>query len=272
MRRELADWVLERAYVPEHLVHYFTSILGVTPVLFKGKYLGYVNGNSLRLVGYPLVGDFDVIEVQELVEQHARSKAVVFIVGPRLPGLNYAERSSDDYYFVDLPLEISKRVRYMVRRASRELSVEVEGRMRKDHTRLVGEFLKRKDLPHIREVRDRLPEYVKSSDRVLVLSVYNRRGQLVGFNVVDLSARDYAFYMFNFIDRWSSYVPGASDLLMYKMLELASEEGKKRMNLGLGSSEGVRKFKEKWGAKVLVHYEYGAYISPLGVFAELTKF
>jgi len=272
MREELSKWILDRAYVPEHLPHYFAEISGARVALFKGKYVGYEDDVSLRLIGYPLEGEFNVEELEEVLTQYVRGKALVVVVGPQIPKLNYVETARDYYYYVELPVELNRELRYMVRRALREVDVRIGRELSKEHIRLVKEFLRRKNLPHVGEIYPRLPNYVKSCGQVFVISAYNRRGDLVGFDVVDLSARDYAFYMFNFVDRWNAYVPGTSDLLLYKLFELARERGKSRVNLGLGSSEGVRRFKEKWGARVLTVYEYGAYVSPLGVLSEFTKF
>ena len=81
-----------------------------------------------------------------------------------------------------------------------------------------------------------------------------RKGKkLVAFNIVDLGAAYYAFYLFNF--RSSKHnVPGASDMLVHEMVNLALIEGKKAVNLGLGINPGIRRFKEKWGGTPFMKY------------------
>jgi hypothetical protein len=70
---------------------------------------------------------------------------------------------------------------------------------------------------------------------------------------LDLGSARYAFYLFNFrsID---TYIPGASDLLFYEMIQLAHSQGKVFFNLGLGIHPGVRRFKEKWTATPFLQY------------------
>ncbi|MCX7594847.1 MAG: hypothetical protein N2235_14005, partial [Fischerella sp.] len=47
---------------------------------------------------------------------------------------------------------------------------------------------------------------------------------LVAFDVVDMFSQDYMFYMFN-IRLKKPHVPGASDLLLYEMIKMASNNG-----------------------------------------------
>ena len=75
----------------------------------------------------------------------------------------------------------------------------------------------------------------------------------MAFNIVDLGAADYAFYLFSFRSSKIN-VPGASDLLFHAMVNLAQTEGKKAVNLGLGVNAGIRRFKEKWGARPFLNY------------------
>jgi hypothetical protein len=50
-------------------------------------------------------------------------------------------------------------------------------------------------------------------------------------------------------------VPGASDLLLSKIIEQAIVEEKRYLNLGLGINAGVTFFKTKWGGvPFLPHY------------------
>ena len=77
--------------------------------------------------------------------------------------------------------------------------------------------------------------------------------ELAAFNIVDLGAADYAFYMFSFRSE-KMQVPGASDLLFHEMVKLAQAEGKKTVNLGLGVNAGIRRFKEKWGGVPFLPY------------------
>ena len=59
--------------------------------------------------------------------------------------------------------------------------------------------------------------------------------------------------MFNF-SSGANYVPGASDLLLFEVIQQAEAEGKKYINLGLGINPGVTFFKEKWGGVAFLPY------------------
>ncbi|MEM0467856.1 MAG: hypothetical protein QXT27_01490 [Pyrobaculum sp.] len=251
------NWVLERAYVPEHLPHYFTS-MSDADVYISGGYVYYKTPHAVVVVAYPLEGGWEPSEVYRLVEQFL--DRVVVVIGPDLPPLSYVETSQDFYYRLMLPAAVSKKLRYMVRRASREVSISISRRVGREHLRLVESFLKARDVSYIRAIYRRLPQYVASHPEVYVLEALDRRGAIVGFDVVDFSAARFGFYMFNFIDR-VNYVPGVSDYLFYNFLKLAEAKNKRELNLGLGSTEGVRKFKEKWGGAPWLPYRYGLYIS-----------
>ena len=97
-----------------------------------------------------------------------------------------------------------------------------------------------------------ISQYLKASDSAVLLEA--RMGnELVAFNIVDLGAADYAFYLFSFRSSKIN-VPGASDLLFHEMVNLAQAEGKKAINLGLGVNAGIRRFKEKWGGVPFLPY------------------
>jgi hypothetical protein len=78
-----------------------------------------------------------------------------------------------------------------------------------------------------------------------------------------------AFYMFAFRDARMA-PPGATDLLLCRLLDEARERGQTRMNLGLGVNEGVGFFKRKWGAVPFLPYVQATWeITSPGVFSIL---
>jgi hypothetical protein len=81
---------------------------------------------------------------------------------------------------------------------------------------------------------------------------------LVAFSVGELGDGECAFYMFNFKSR-DRYVPGASDLLLYRLRQDAADAGKVFVNLGLGINKGIAFFKTKWGGYPFLSYEHGEY-------------
>jgi hypothetical protein len=52
-------------------------------------------------------------------------------------------------------------------------------------------------------------------------------------------------------------VRGASDLLLFELINLSLEHEKSYIHLGLGVNAGIRRFKVKWGAVPTRRYEMG---------------
>ena len=52
-----------------------------------------------------------------------------------------------------------------------------------------------------------------------------------------------------------NYVLGASDLLLFELINLSLEYNKDYIHLGLGVNAGIRRFKEKWGGVPTRRYE-----------------
>ncbi|MEM4693553.1 MAG: hypothetical protein QW655_03505 [Nitrososphaerota archaeon] len=247
-------------YVPEQIRDYFESISGLESSI-RGSFLYYHNRDTIVLVGYPIIGEFreeEFVEVLEKLRLDVRGKLVV--IAPKLPSIFTFENVKKDSYFrVKLPLVLkSKKLRYMVSRAERDLVIEVGRSLSREHFNLVNIFLSRSGVEeYMKFVCSRLDRYLASSQTAYVINAYNKSGRLIGFDIVDFASTRYSFYMFNFIDRGEGYVPGVSDILFYKLVQLSQEYGKQYVNMGLGVNEGVRKFKLKWGAEEFLPYFYG---------------
>lgn len=252
-------FIARYAHVPEHLTGYVVAVSRKEPHLL-GEYVCYFGEDALVVVGYPLRSAFDERTMLEALgsavsrftpgQVAAIAPTVPVDRGPRAP------RDRDHYYRLDLSRPtLPGKVRNMVRRASRELRVERTPRIDADHLRLVREFL---DSHHLgedaRSIYERIPAYVASVPTARVFSARDGAGDLVAFDVADAGAAAYAFYQFNFRSR-RLRVPGASDLLLHELVGAARAEGKSFVNLGLGISPGVARFKEKWGGRPFLAYE-----------------
>jgi hypothetical protein len=104
----------------------------------------------------------------------------------------------------------------------------------------------------------RIKEYISYSNESWIFNVRNKSGNLIAFDIAEFGAKDYAFYMFNFRSS-SHYIPGASDLLLFEIINMARAENKRYINLGLGINSGVRFFKKKWGGIPFLPYFYCIY-------------
>jgi hypothetical protein len=252
------DYISDHAYIPEHIPQYVTAISQAEPFLF-GDFLGYAKKGHFTFVGYPLKEPFEEKRLRSALEDgikrfHPES---VSLIAPSVPSSinDRMHPPSDHYYRLDLSaISISQKLRNMLKRADRELSVESSNTFDEDHRKMIVEFLKTHPVDEATGfIFNKINEYLSSSPNVRVFDARNERGELVAFDVAEFTPKDYALYMFNFGSE-ARFVPGASDLLLSEVIKQAKAESKKYINLGLGINPGVTFFKKKWGAVAFLPY------------------
>lgn len=266
-------YIAVRAYVPEHLPAYVTAMTGCQPHL-AGDFVFYTCDDRLIFVGYPLSGQYDeaawlaALEAASARSRTAGGPRLTSITAPTLPSSLHptAAAPPDVYYRLDLDgLRPSKKVRNLLRRAGRELTVAQAATTGCEHRRLVDEFVAATPLEEdahfifgrleryaggglARTLRAHLrPAHDPGSGAPVVLEARDAAGRLVAFDIAAFSDGEVAFYLFNFRSR-HLHVPGASDLLLARLIAEAQARGNRYVNLGLGINQGVSHFKEKWGA------------------------
>ena len=255
--------ILEHAYIPEQVTDYVTAVSGAEPFLF-GDFLAYRKEERLIFIGYPLRNDFKEKRVKKALDEAVRrfKPTRVALIAPCVPASIRPETSPsyDQYYRLDLTdLSISQKVRNMISRAGRMLKVEKRKTLNKAHEELVHQFLE--GHPVGRETQfifERVPDYLSSTGTAWAFEARNEGGDLVAFDVAEMGPKAYGFYMFNFTSR-DRFVPGASDLLLWEIIQHAEREGKRYLNLGLGINTGVTFFKEKWGGTPFAPYAFVDY-------------
>jgi hypothetical protein len=253
-------YVLERAYVPEHIVSLMALISKGEPFLIE-DHLGIVKDQWVILVGYPLDQRFSMERCEKVVKhvlERFRPESLRFI-GPEIPLFlteSCIERQKDRYYRLDVEqTRVKNSLRRVAEKASQELDVEKANALSKAHEILISELLKREKLrPRVKELYHAMPDYVSHSSSACVLNAWTKRGRLSAFYILELGAKHFTTYLLGTHSK-KNYVPHASDLLFLKMIELTREQGKKEINLGLGVNEGIRRFKEKWGGVPFLNYE-----------------
>ncbi|MEW6334045.1 MAG: hypothetical protein AB1558_07225 [Thermodesulfobacteriota bacterium] len=238
------------AYVPEQIPSYVVPISGTEPHLL-GDYLVYTAAGRIILVGYPLCEPFETKRLERVLQDAVATfkPATVSLTAPAIPPPLGPGRAPDDHYYrLDLStLSISQKLRNMLRRAGRELSVGVNPAFGREHREMVDLFLKTRSAGgDTRFIFERIDAYLDASETAVLFEARSTRRELVAFDIAEFRPQDYAVYMFNFRSS-ALYVPGASDLLLSAVVERAAAAGKKYINLGLGINPGVRFFKEKWG-------------------------
>ena len=245
-------FIQENAYVPEHLTDYVMSVSRADPFLF-GAYLAYFKKDLLIFNGYPLGEAFDDKRMIRALKKARRElkPGEVTLIAPRISSAaaGCPQPPSDSYYRLGVSgVTISQKLRNVLKRAGRELAVERGKTFGDEHRALVEGFLSSHPVEEgTGSIFRRIPEYLRLAPSAWVFEARDRGRELVAFDVADFGANHYAMYMFNFTLRPCS-VPGASDLLLFHVIQSAKEEKKGFINLGLGINPGVVFFKSKWGA------------------------
>jgi hypothetical protein len=246
--------IYQQAYVPEHLPDYVTAISGSEPYLLL-DYLCYFERNHLIFIGYPLAANpAEISQAYPAACERFNPHTIVLIADAQLPLPEGDEvQPADRYYRLNLPLKfLSPDVAYMVRRAERELKIEV-GQFGREHKKIIKDFIGRQDLSDQQvHIFKHVKNYMKRSKTAHLLEA-RKADRLVAFSIVDMGSARYAFYQFNFRSARIT-VPGASDLLFNEMVRLAQSEGKQAINLGLSVHPGIRRFKKKWGGKPFLNH------------------
>lgn len=257
-------YILERAYVPEHIVNLIAPISKGEPFL-KEEHLSFVKDNWLILVGYPLDRNFSQERCERVLKQAAETfrPEYLWFIGPEVPVSlldSCKEQQTDQYYRLDLDQAKPKlSLHRKAEKTSKELTVERSHSISKEHETLIEEFLKREKLPpRVRELYRAMPEYVPHSQSSCVLNAWDQKRKLCAFYVVELAAKEFATYVLGCYSK-RNYMPHASDLLFLEMIKLTQDHGKKTINLGLGVNEGIRRFKKKWGGVPFLNYEFCEY-------------
>ena len=257
---EQESYILTHAYVPEHIVELMTSVSGGEPFLID-DYFCCCKDDWIIFIGYPLQHEL-VLDQFELVLESVKKKfgtGRISLITPELPrrlAERCREEDSDTYYTLNTrhPV-ISSAVKRNLRKAGRLLTVERAVHMGDAHFQLMHEFMERAAPPlRIKELFFKMPQYVASARDACVLNAWDSTQTLAAFYVVDLAARNFASFIIGCYSK-KNYILGASDLLLFELVKISSEYGKDYIHLGLGVNNGIRRFKEKWGAKPTLNYK-----------------
>lgn len=257
------EHIERHAYVPEHVPAYVTAISQTEAFLFGG-YIAYAKQGHLILVGYPLGETFDEKRMEAALEEAVErlNPESVSLMAPSIPASleKGGHPPSDHYYRLDLSaVPISQKLRNMLQRAGRELTLGENAHFDEEHREMVEAFLKTHSVDDAtRFIFQRIDQYLSSSKTARIFDARTSGGELVAFDIADFKPRDYALYMFNFSSD-VRYVPGASDILLARVIEQAKTAGKQYINLGLGINPGVTFFKEKWGGVAFLPHAFCLY-------------
>jgi len=253
-------YILTHAYIPEHTVVLMTSLSGGEPFLIDDYFCCRKN-DWVIFIGYPLKQEF-VFDKFEMVLEKVKKKfrAVrISLIAPELPqhlDTRCREKNSDTYYTLNTKSPvIGSAVKRNLRKAEQLLTVERAVHMGDVHHQLIQEFFERVSPPlRVKELFLKMPQYVSSARYAFVLNAWDSKQRLAAFYVVDFTAREFANYIIGCYSK-KKYILGASDLLLSELIKMSTEYGKGYVHLGLGVNSGIRRFKEKWGARPTLSYK-----------------
>ena len=253
-------YILEHAYVPEHCPGLMTHVSGGEPFLVDDFFVCH-KGSWIILIGYPLEDNFNpkkFVAVVDKVREKFRPD-VVSLVAPEVPPAlaSICQESESDAYFTlkTQNADIRSAVKRNLKKARRNLRVESSASMQDVHQELMQEFVDRVQLSgRVKRLLFKMPEFVAHAETAFVLNAWDKADQLAAFYVVDVEARRFSNYIIGCHSK-KNYVLGASDLLLFELINLSREHEKAFIHLGLGVNPGIRRFKTKWGAVPTRRYE-----------------
>ena len=244
--------------VPEHSVSFMAAISGGKSVIFR-DYLFLTGEGWLIAVGYPFGSPHDAREFfAALTDMAEKTQAGDYwAIAPEMPQeLQPHVDETDVYYVLPVHFPVPAKVRGPVRKAANSLTVDEGKVFTAAHRRLWAEFLRRKDFkPHVHELFARTASMLAAPGTdVRLLNAWDAGGDLAACCVMDYSPQEFSSYIIGAHSR-ENYTPHATDLLFAMMLENARKSGKRYIHLGLGVNDGIRRFKEKWGAVKTLPYQ-----------------
>jgi len=257
---EQETYILTHAYVPEHIVVLMTSLSGGEPFLID-DYFCCCKDDWVIFIGYPLQHEFVFDQFQVVLEKVKKKfkSERISLIAPELPrrlGARCREKDSDTYYTLNTRHPVlGSMVKRNLKKAGRLLTVERAVHMGDAHHQLMQEFIERVSPPwRLKELFFKMPQYVASARHAFVLNAWDSKQTLAAYYVVDFAARNFANYIIGCYSKLN-YVLGASDLLLFELIKMSAEYDKGYIHLGLGVNSGIRRFKEKWGARPTLSYE-----------------
>jgi hypothetical protein len=253
-------YILDKAYVPEHCVRLMTHVSGGEPFLIDDFFICR-KANWIILIGYPLEDNFTPDRLEAVLSKVKKKFRPDFIslIAPEMPSSLAAacrESQSDTYFTLEAQDPIMRSsIKRNLKKARQNLRMEFSHQMQGVHQELMHEFVSRNVLPErVKRLFFKMPEFVACSDKALVLNAWDKANKLTAFYVVDLEAKRFSSYIIGCYSQ-KNYVLGASDLLLFELINLSRKYEKLYIHLGLGVNAGIRRFKEKWGGVPMRRYE-----------------
>ncbi len=251
------QYISAQAMTPDQLLPYVAAVSGVQSELV-GDYIIHSQDGNVVLVGYSLQDPHNIEQLNTTLEQILGKKNIfnITVLAPIRPSIapqNAISTEQDAYWFLDLPTPpLTVKVRNMLASSGREIyttKASGQGAFSGAHQELMLNYIRSKGMSTgLCSILQRLGTYLITSPQVELFSAYSKNtNELLAYALGDFSSFSTAFYMFAF--RQENALPGAADAVLFELLSEAKALGHSKCNLGLGINDGIRFFKQKWGAK-----------------------
>ncbi len=247
------------AKTPDQLLPYVQAVSEVTSFLM-GNYVVHHKDGHYIIVGYSLQEHDNTQDLEHVIahiSQLPQAEHITLLAEkkPQVSLQNTAVNFTEDaYYFVDLPHDITlcKNAYYMCQKTNKCIFIQKEYGEKawtSEHQELMLQYICRPTVSkEMGSIFQRIGMYCKQVPHACVFSAYDvDSNTLQAFSIADFTSLSTAFYMFAM--RAPKAQAGVADALLQALLLEALERGYASCNLGLGINNGIRFFKEKWGAK-----------------------
>ncbi len=258
---QMLQYINAWAITSDQLLNYVSSVSGVQSELM-GNYVVHRQYDNIIMIGYNLenphsVEQLDIIIEQLVMEQNVKTFTVLAPIRPNIAPKEAISSEEDAYWFLDLPIsKLNFKVKNMIVKANDKINIiktNGKGAWTTEHQELMLSYIKTKIMDSaLCSILQGLGKYLITSPQVELFSAYDKNNKLMACALADFSSFNTSFYMFAF--RKKNSFPGVSDAILYAILNEASARGYVKCNLGLGINDGIRFFKQKWGAKPILPF------------------
>ncbi len=259
---QATQYINAQAITPDQLLPYVAAVSNMQSELIDDYVVHSKDGNVV-LVGYALHDAHNTAALNDVIEKICAKLNVLnlTVLAPVRPSIapNNAISSAHDAYWI-LPIPAPKpqvKVRNMLTRATSEVDIiksHGQGAWSSAHQEMMLNYICNKNMDAaLCTILQRLSTYIMISPQVELFSAYSKdTHELLACAVADFSSFSTAFYMFAFRQVYAS--PGVADALLYALFNAANAHGHSQCNLGLGINDGIKFFKQKWGAKATIPF------------------
>lgn len=246
------------ARVPEHSPGLMSALSGGS-VFFEGSYMFVADGAWLAAIGYPLTGSYSHSDFGDALGRALERTGAgqCWAIGPDMPPhLSGSIIERDRFYVLSVRAGQPRGLRGPISRLAERLTVSEGDVFTPEHRRLWAEFtgdsMRGAAAPmsgHVSGLYARTPAAVAAGGGTLrLLDARDGSGRLVASLLLDYGPCNFVSYVLGAHSR-ECYVPHATDMLFWHMLDRARGAGRRFVHLGLGVNAGILRFKLKWGVR-----------------------